>query len=88
MPFYEGVTLVELGFDAARHPEVSNLTGHGKMFAVGDNRVLITQRNGAGHIRGYAGVRLPESSARAWRDWPCAQVRQALREVFPDGPLN
>lgn len=81
-PAYEGVTLVELGFDVARHPTISRLTGTGKMFAVGDNRALITQRNGFGHIRGYAGLRLAEATAREWQASSPDQLRQALREDF------
>ncbi|MBO1326573.1 FAD-dependent monooxygenase [Acetobacter sp. TBRC 12305] len=82
VPVYEGVTLVELGFDVARHPAIDLLTGRGKMFAVGDNRVLVTQRNGFGHIRGYAGLRLPEETARQWRGLSPRQVRMALQEAF------
>ncbi|WP_206366532.1 FAD-dependent oxidoreductase [Sphingomonas gei] len=82
VPEYEGVTLVELGFDTERHPAVDALTGSGKMFAVGDNRALITQRNGHGHIRGYAGVRISEALAQDWRKLPPAQVRAALRQAF------
>ncbi len=81
-PRYEGVTLVELGFDTARHPQVDALVGSGKMFAVGDNRALIAQRNGFGHIRGYAGLRLEEGEARAWMRAPPDTVRQRLGETF------
>lgn len=81
-PAYEGVTLVELGFEVERHPAIDALTGSGKLFAVGDNRVLITQRNGLGHIRGYAGLRLGEADARRWQALPPEAVRAALREVF------
>ena len=66
IPRYEDVTLVEFGFDAQRHANVDALVGSGKMFAVGDNRVLIAQRNGHGHLRGYAGLRLAENTAREW----------------------
>lgn len=38
VPAYEGVALVELGFDTQRHPAVDAITGSGKMFAVGNNR--------------------------------------------------
>lgn len=82
MPLYEGVTLVELGFHVAQHPAIDRLTGSGKMLAVGNNRALITQRNGHGHIRGYAGLRLPEATAREWRTLSPEQIRQALREAF------
>jgi 2-polyprenyl-6-methoxyphenol hydroxylase-like FAD-dependent oxidoreductase len=81
-PAYEGATLVEFGFDTTRHPDVDALTGTGKMFAVGDNRILITQRNGHGHIRGYAGVRIDEQSARQWVSATPDRVRNVLRDAF------
>ena len=81
-PRYEDVTLVELGFDAKRHTTVDALVGGGKMFAVGDNRVLIAQRNGHGHIRGYAGLRLPEKVAREWTTESPDRVRAMLRHAF------
>lgn len=84
VPAYEGATLFELGFDIARHPRADALTGHGKMFAVGDNRLLIAQRNGAGHIRGYAGLRVPEATVRAWQAMPLEQVRTKVLAEFAD----
>lgn len=81
-PRYEGVTLVEFGFDSNRHANVAALVGGGKMFAVGDNRVLIAQRNGHGHIRGYAGLRLSEDTAREWTTEAPDRVRAALLQVF------
>ena len=81
-PAYEGVVFVELGFQAERHGFVDELAGRGKMFAVGDDRVLVAQRNGRGHIRGYAGWRTPEAAARALADLPESQVRAAAVEVF------
>lgn len=81
-PRYEGVTLVELGFEITRHPDIAALTGSGKMFAVGDNRALITQKNGLGHIRGYAGVRLPEAISRDWMTGTDGIVRAALLDAF------
>jgi 2-polyprenyl-6-methoxyphenol hydroxylase-like FAD-dependent oxidoreductase len=81
-PRYEGVTLVEFGFDTKRHAAVDALVGGGKMFAVGDNRILIAQRNGRGHIRGYAGLRLPEQAASEWKAQAPDRVRAMLREAF------
>ncbi|MGO4671939.1 FAD-dependent oxidoreductase [Bosea sp. 2YAB26] len=81
-PLYEGVTLVEFGFAAERHPDVDGLVGSGKMFAVGDNRVLIAQRNGHRHIRGYAGLRLPEAEARDWMSLGDDRIRAMLRDRF------
>ena len=83
-PAYEGVTLVELGFDARRQPEVDGLVGGGKMFAVGDNRVLIAQRNGHHHIRGYAGWRLSETDARLLTQAAPEEVRATALEGFAD----
>lgn len=81
-PRYEGVTLVEFGFDTKRHAAVDARVGGGKMFAVGDNRILIAQRNGRGHIRGYAGLRLPEQAASEWKEQGPDRVRAMLREAF------
>ena len=81
-PRYEGVTLVEFGFDAKRHTAVDALVGSGKMFAVGDNRILIGQRNGQGHIRGYVGLRIPENVASEWRTITPDRVRSMLSDAF------
>jgi 2-polyprenyl-6-methoxyphenol hydroxylase-like FAD-dependent oxidoreductase len=81
-PGYEDVTLVEFGFDAKHHANVDALVGTGKMFAVGDNRLLIAQRNGHGHIRGYAGLRLAEATAREWTTEAPDRVRSNLRHAF------
>ena len=81
-PIYEGVTLVELGFDMRRHHTVDELVGSGKMFAVGDSRVLIAQRNGHGLIRGYAGWRMPEAEARDLSRAAPEEVRAATLRVF------
>ena len=79
---YQGVTLVELGFDVARHPHVDALVGGGKMFAVGDNRCLIAQRNGHGHIRGYAGLRMDEQTSRTWAALHHDAVRAEVLRAF------
>ena len=81
-PRYEGAVFVELGFDRRRHPQVDALVGAGKMFAVGDNRLLIGQRNGNDHIRGYAGWRIDEADARALGAMPRDAVRAAALAVF------
>ncbi len=81
-PAYEGVTLIELGFDIRRHPDVDALVGGGKMFAVGNDRILIAQRNGRGHIRGYAGLRVSEAVARNMADMPAERIRSETLEAF------
>ena len=81
---YEGVTLVEFGYDVSTHPHVDSLVGGGKMFAVGDNRVLIAQRNGHGHIRGYAGLRMPEAGGQALAQTRPSDLCTRVREAFAD----
>ncbi|HSH97500.1 MAG: FAD-dependent oxidoreductase [Methylophilaceae bacterium] len=64
VPFYEGVTIAELGIDEVdtKHPEIARLIGHGKIFSKGNGKTLIAQRNDYGHIRVYAALRIPENS--------------------------
>jgi 2-polyprenyl-6-methoxyphenol hydroxylase-like FAD-dependent oxidoreductase len=81
-PAYEGVTLVELAFDTRRHRCVDALVGGGKMFAVGVNRALIAQRNGFGHIRGYAGLRISETAASEMATAAPEHIRAILLEEF------
>ncbi len=81
-PIYEGATFVEFGFDTRRHPQIDALTGSGKMFAVGDDRLLVTQRNGNGQIRGYAGMRMSEAQSDAWLELPATKVRERALDAF------
>jgi 2-polyprenyl-6-methoxyphenol hydroxylase-like FAD-dependent oxidoreductase len=62
-PTYTGVTFIEFGLDDVdqKHPALAQLVGHGGMFAPADNKGLMAQRNGHGHIRVYAGLRVPET---------------------------
>ncbi len=61
-PKYTGVTFIEFGLDDVdqKHPALAQLVGHGGMFAPADNKGLMAQRNGHGHIRVYTGLRIPE----------------------------
>lgn len=79
-PAYEGVTFVELGFDDVdrRHPAIAALAGRGKMFALGDNRGLILQRNGHAHIRGYFALRSDEPWAAALEDAAPEAIRERM----------
>ena len=63
-PAYDGVTFIELGIDDAdrRHPALAARVGHGKMFAIGNNRALIAQRNADAHIRLYLALRVAENA--------------------------
>ena len=81
-PAYDGVVFAELGFEAETHRFVDDLAGRGKMFAVGDNRVLVAQQNGGGHIRGYAGWRAPVAVARDLAGAPADRVRAEMLRVF------
>ncbi len=81
-PIYEGVTLIELGFDSRSHPHVDRLVGSGKMFAAGQNRLLIAQRNGQGHVRCYAGLRIAKRSLPEWTNAEAETVRGWLRTAF------
>lgn len=86
-PAYQGAAAVELGFDAAFHPDVAALVGEGKMFAAGDNRTLIGQLNGHGHVRGYAAWRMSEDDAHglaaATPDVVRARALDAFGEFAP-----
>jgi 2-polyprenyl-6-methoxyphenol hydroxylase-like FAD-dependent oxidoreductase len=81
-PAYDGVTFVELGFDGGRHPEIDVLVGSGKMFAVGDNRALIAQRNGGRHIRGYAALRISEAAGQDLGTAAPGQLRDKLMAAY------
>jgi 2-polyprenyl-6-methoxyphenol hydroxylase-like FAD-dependent oxidoreductase len=81
-PAYEGITFVEFDYDARLHPEVDALAGGGKMFAVGENRVLVAQRNGHGHVRGYAALRVPEDETRRFETLSGDAIRAALRPLY------
>lgn len=86
-PLYSGVTFVEIGIDDVdnHHPEVAALVGHGGMFALGDGKGLIAQRNGHAHIRVYAALRVPEVWWESNLDLssPC-RARQDVIAQFPD----
>jgi 2-polyprenyl-6-methoxyphenol hydroxylase-like FAD-dependent oxidoreductase len=62
-PAYTGVTYIQFGLEDVdqKHPALAQLVGHGSMFALGDNKGLIAQRNGHGHIRVYAALRVLET---------------------------
>jgi 2-polyprenyl-6-methoxyphenol hydroxylase-like FAD-dependent oxidoreductase len=59
-PDYTGVSFVEVRFDdvSARHPEIDALVGDGHMWANGDGRAIILQRNSGDRVRGYLGMRI------------------------------
>lgn len=56
VPAYTGVTFVEFWLSEVdhRHPALARLVGHGTMFALGEGKGVIAQRNGGATIRTYA----------------------------------
>lgn len=63
-PAYDGVTFIEFGIDDAdrRYPALAAQVGHGKMFAIGNNKALIAQRNNDANIRLYVALRVAENA--------------------------
>ncbi len=61
VPTYSGITFIELTITAAdtRHPELADLVGRGKMFALGGGRAIIAQRNSNARIFVYAALPVP-----------------------------
>jgi 2-polyprenyl-6-methoxyphenol hydroxylase-like FAD-dependent oxidoreductase len=61
-PIYLGVSFVETHLlDAEmRHPESATLVGHGSMFALSDEKGLITHCDGDGRITVYIALKTPE----------------------------
>ena len=61
-PIYLGVLMVETYLlDAdVRHPESAALVGRGSMFALSDEKGLITHRDGDGHITVYIALKTPD----------------------------
>ena len=86
-PIYLGISFFEthlLDVDA-RHPESAALVGHGSMFALSDEKGLITHRDGDGRITVYIALKTPEHWATAsgidFRDAEAARMR--LLNHFP-----
>jgi 2-polyprenyl-6-methoxyphenol hydroxylase-like FAD-dependent oxidoreductase len=84
-PIYSGVTFVELSHDDVdtRHPELAALVGRGKMFALGDGKGIISQRNSGAHFRTYLAFREPEGWAEKTIDFSDAtRARADLEKQF------
>ena len=61
-PIYLGISFIEtylLDVDV-RHPESAALVGRGSMFALSDEKGLITHQNGNGRIKVYIALKVPE----------------------------
>jgi 2-polyprenyl-6-methoxyphenol hydroxylase-like FAD-dependent oxidoreductase len=87
-PIYLGISFVEAHLlDAdVRHPESAALVGNGSMFALSDEKGLITHRDGAGRINIYIALKVPEHWATSgeidFRDTEAAKLW--LLDRFPD----
>lgn len=60
VPAYTGVSFVDALFThvTQRHPEIGELVGDGHMWANGDGRTLVLQRNSGDVVRGYISMRV------------------------------
>ncbi|GCE16779.1 hypothetical protein KDK_05790 [Dictyobacter kobayashii] len=61
-PIYSGISFIETYlFDVDTcHPEIANLVGRGSMFALSDEKGLMTHRDGDGRLTVYIGLKIPE----------------------------
>jgi 2-polyprenyl-6-methoxyphenol hydroxylase-like FAD-dependent oxidoreductase len=61
-PSYLGVQFLELSIDDIdrRQPQLAKRLGRGKMFALGDGKGIIAQRNANAHVRIYVAFRVAE----------------------------
>lgn len=84
-PQYSGLTFVEFGIDQVDrdHPALSALVGPGKLDIEGEGRMIIAQRNGHAHVRGYAIFRVPADWAQRRFDFSDPRaVRAGLLQEF------
>lgn len=86
-PQYSGLTFIEFGIDDVdnRYPDIASLVGSGMLNIRGDGRMLIAQRNGNGHIRGYGIFRVPADWATKRCDFSKPSVaRDFLLKQYQD----
>jgi 2-polyprenyl-6-methoxyphenol hydroxylase-like FAD-dependent oxidoreductase len=87
-PIYSGISFIETHlFDAGvRHPEIAALVGHGSMFALADEKGLLTHCDGNQRLTVYIALKTPEqwatSSGIGVRDTEAA--KRHLLNHFPD----
>ncbi len=82
-PQYSGLTFIEFGIDDIdrAHPGLAALVGRGKVGIEGDGRMIIAQRNGHSHVRGYAVFRVPVDWAATRFDFTSPEaMRTSLLE--------
>ncbi|MFI0815252.1 FAD-dependent oxidoreductase [Streptomyces sp. NPDC021098] len=80
-PVYSGVTLMDGQLEDVdtRYPALAELVGHGTMFALGNEKGVIAQRNGGERIRVYSALKVPEAWAAAPED-----ATERVLDLFPD----
>jgi 2-polyprenyl-6-methoxyphenol hydroxylase-like FAD-dependent oxidoreductase len=87
-PIYSDISFIETHlFDAGvRHPEIAALVGHGSMFALADEKGLLTHCDGNQRLTVYIALKTPEqwatSSGIGVRDTEAA--KRHLLNHFPD----
>lgn len=86
-PAYSGTLFVELELDDldADHPALAALVGRGKIFALGERKAIIAQRNANQNLRIYAAQQLPET---AYRGLAPAHVKAQLLDAFAAWPFR
>ncbi|KAF2025211.1 FAD/NAD(P)-binding domain-containing protein [Setomelanomma holmii] len=61
-PQYSGISMLEVNCtDISANPWLLNYVGIGSMFAFGEGKAVIAQRQGDGSLRTYAALRVPEN---------------------------
>lgn len=82
-PMYTGVTLMETCISEANATaHINDLVGHGTAAALGENKGLLSQRNGDGSIRIYVALRVPETYFNDYDFSRPLSVRAKLLEVL------
>jgi 2-polyprenyl-6-methoxyphenol hydroxylase-like FAD-dependent oxidoreductase len=86
-PAYSGVLFVDLSIEQVdtRYPELARLVGRGKIFALGEGKAIIAQRNANAHVRVYLAFREPEDFiVRSGIELSAPdRARAQLMELFP-----
>ena len=90
-PFYSGVSFIEMwALDVEeRYPWLSAFVGAGSCFTFDEGRVLLSQRNGNGSIRVYAGLRQDETWAKdCGIDWTKPEIarKELVDRYYSDYP--
>ena len=85
-PIYLGVSFLEVNLiDAdARHPEAAALVGNGVMFALGDERGIISHRDPDGSLHGYIAVKAASDWSRTVDLGDTSAIKASLLRDFSD----